>query len=73
MKANAKILIDVVGFPEKPVENLSVSDVTGTCQKAITISNARGVDLTNITVTGYKSKQLVTLDNVQGTGLAAGH
>lgn len=58
----------MTGFPQKPIDGLSISDITGVCEQAIVISNAVHVSLSHIAVTGY-SGQLLTLNNVQGTGL----
>ena len=68
VRATAKSLIDVTGFAQKPLDGLSVSDITGTCERAVVISNAVHVALGPIAVSGY-SEKLLTLANVQGTGL----
>ena len=53
---------------EKPIQGLWLTDVTGTCSKAIRLANAVGVKLQNINVTGFTGPLLET-ENVTGTGL----
>lgn len=52
----------------RPLDGLTLSDISGTCSHAISIANMTNVDLSNIKVSGYTGP-LVTAQNVQGTGL----
>jgi hypothetical protein len=52
----------------KPLEGLSLSNITGTCTKGIMLANVVGADLKDIHVTGYTGPLLGTY-NVTGTGL----
>jgi polygalacturonase len=54
--------------PERPLVGLSLSNITGTCAKAISLANITNASLSNIHVTGYKG-DLLKQENVQGTGL----
>lgn len=54
--------------PDKPVENLNVSNVYGTCQEAISISNIRNLSLRNINLTGFTG-DFIRMENVTGTNL----
>lgn len=53
---------------KRPLEDLVLSDITGTCARGITLANATGVALSGIAVTGYSGPLLGT-SNVTGTGL----
>jgi hypothetical protein len=62
-------LIDAASVsPVKPIEGLTVANVTGTCQKGIALANIKGAELRNIDVTGYAGARLATR-GVSGTGL----
>jgi len=52
----------------KPINGFSLGDVSGTCNKAITLANLTNAVLLNIHVTGYEGPFL-TQTNVQGVGL----
>lgn len=54
----------------RPVDGLSLSNITGTCSRALTLANMTNVTLSAINVTGYRGAFL-TRNNVQGTGLEA--
>jgi polygalacturonase len=54
--------------PERPVEKLVLSNITGTAKKGMTIMHARDVTLSNIKVENVPAPMLATQD-VQGTGL----
>jgi hypothetical protein len=67
--------IDLPDFPgrdadaaDKPVENLSVRNVSGTCRRAIRLANMRGVDLKEIQLTGFTGP-MIQISNVTGSGL----
>jgi hypothetical protein len=67
VKSTSPVLIDARHIaPQKPVENLSVSNVTGTCKRPIALSNIKGVELTNINV---ENARPIATTNVSGTGL----
>ncbi len=67
--AHCGTLVDATHIdPAKPIENLTISNITGTAKKAISIANAVNVDLKNIKITGY-SGHFLTIRNVTGTGL----
>jgi hypothetical protein len=53
---------------EKPLENLILENITGTCTKGINLANITNAVLHNIHVTGYEGPFL-TQTNVQGVGL----
>lgn len=54
--------------PERPLDGLTLANITGTCQKSISLANITNASLSNIHITGFTSK-LLTEENVQGTGL----
>jgi polygalacturonase len=54
--------------PARPVEGLTLDDITGDCGRALTLANMTHVVLKGITVTGYRGA-LLNDSNVRGTGL----
>jgi polygalacturonase len=54
--------------PDRPLDGLTLSNITGNCTRAITLANMKNVALSNISVTGFQGP-LITQDNVQGSGL----
>ena len=54
--------------PDRPLEGLSLSDITGQCAGGIAMQNVNHAVLRGLKVTGYRGAFL-TLTNVQGTGL----
>ena len=54
--------------PERPVEGLTLNDITGSCGKGITLANMVDVNLAGINVTGFQGP-LVATQNVKGSGL----
>ena len=54
--------------PERPVDHLTLTHITGTCQHGIVLANARNVTLGDIKLTGFAAPLLST-DNVTGSGL----
>jgi hypothetical protein len=54
--------------PERPLDGLSLANITGTCGKGITLANSVNVKLAGIKVTGFQGP-LLTTTNVQGEGL----
>lgn len=67
VKIEAKRLMSVTGTPEKPVEDLLITRVSGTCQQASSLQNVRNVALSNLHLEGVKGPQFLT-NNVTGTG-----
>ncbi len=55
-------------LPIKPIDGLSLSNISGTSRRGITLANAVNVSLSNIKVTGTTGPFLQTRD-VSGTGL----
>jgi len=53
---------------ERPVDGLALTDITGTCERGITLANMNDVKLADIKVTGFMGP-LVTVQNVKGQGL----
>ncbi|HSY18808.1 MAG TPA: glycosyl hydrolase family 28 protein [Candidatus Acidoferrales bacterium] len=67
--ANCPRLVDAKDIsPVKPLQGLTLTDISGTCTNGITLANITGVKLGNIKVSGYQGA-LLTSTNVQGTGL----
>lgn len=54
---------------EKPVDGLTLTDISGTCAHGISLANMTHVNVTDVKVTGWTG-ELVSLQNVSGTGLA---
>jgi polygalacturonase len=66
--ANATLLADVSKIaPERPLDGLTLSHITGTCDKGISLANITNAALSEIHVTGYKG-ELLTSTNVMGSG-----
>jgi polygalacturonase len=65
---NATLLADAKASPEKPLDGLTLSNITGTCAKGISLDNITDASLSDIHVTGYTG-ELLTTTNVQGAGL----
>lgn len=64
------MLVDGTGIhPDKPLQGFTLSDVTGTCQKGISLANINKANLKNINVTGLTGP-LLSVCNVNGGGLA---
>jgi hypothetical protein len=60
VKINSKNLLTIDGMAEKPVEGVEISGVTGTCQQASVIQNAKGVVLRDIHIEGISGPQYLT-------------
>jgi len=52
----------------RPVDGLTLTDITGTCDQGITLANMINVKLAGIKVSGFQGP-LVTTQNVEGQGL----
>jgi polygalacturonase len=69
VKVNVQTLLDAhLVSPEKPLDGLSISDVTGACRRAINLANITNATLRDIHVTGYTGAFLTTA-NATGPGL----
>jgi pectate lyase len=68
VQADSKELVRVEATAEKPLDGLTLSNISGTCTKGLLIRNATNVVLKNINLTGISGPTLLT-ENVQGTGL----
>jgi polygalacturonase len=55
--------------PRKPLVGFSLTNVTGTCAKGITLANMKDVVIRNVKVTGFDGP-LLSISNVTGVGLA---
>jgi polygalacturonase len=53
---------------ERPVDGLSITDITGTCGRGIRLANAMNVELAGLNITGFTGP-LLAVENVTGTGL----
>ncbi|HXE64561.1 MAG TPA: glycoside hydrolase family 28 protein [Bryobacteraceae bacterium] len=63
------LLVDGTGIhPDKPLDGFTLSNVTGTCAKGISLANIENADIRNIRVTGF-SGPLLSIHNVTGKGL----
>jgi polygalacturonase len=54
--------------PEKPLQGLSLLDISGNCRKGITLVNVRDAVLRDIQATGF-SGSLLAIENTTGAGL----
>ena len=60
--------VTVMGTPEKPVDGLTLENISGTCRNPWILSNATNVTLRDIRLTGFQGPSLL-LDHTEGTGL----
>jgi polygalacturonase len=62
-------LVDGVRIhPAKPLDGLSLVNVTGTCRKGISLANVRNAEIRDVKVTGFAGP-LLSIHDVAGTGL----
>jgi polygalacturonase len=69
-----KVLVKDVGelvsvrnvTPEQPVEGLTLSEISGSCRKGITLSNVKNARLASLNLTGFQG-QLLSTNNVTVT------
>jgi len=54
--------------PDKPLDGLTIRNVTGTCEKGLLLANMKNVHLSQIKVTGFTGP-LISTYKVTGTGL----
>jgi polygalacturonase len=52
----------------RPIDGFTLTDISGTCSRAISLANMTNVNLSKIHVTGFAGS-LITTNNVQGKGL----
>lgn len=63
------VLVEGTGIhPAKPLDGFTLSDISGTCAKGISLANIKNARLKNINVTGF-SGPLLSINNVTGKGL----
>ena len=63
------VLVDGTGIhPNKPLDGFTLTHVTGTCAKGISLANAKNVVIADIQVTGLTGP-LIGIHNVTGKGL----
>jgi hypothetical protein len=66
---DAEVIAEVTPIaPEKPVEGLSLIDISGTAAKGITLQHVRNAVLRNLRVTGV-SGPLLSASDATGEGL----
>jgi polygalacturonase len=63
------VLIDGGIHPNKPLDGLMLSNITGTCLKGITLANIKNAIIKQVKVAGYTGP-LLSIYNVKGLGLA---
>jgi len=67
--SDVPVLIDGTGIhPHKPLDGLILDNITGTCEKGISLANIKNADIKQINVTGYTGP-LLRIYNVTGKGL----
>ncbi|MBW8864981.1 MAG: glycoside hydrolase family 28 protein, partial [Verrucomicrobia bacterium] len=54
--------------PGRPIDGFTLTDISGTCLRAISLANMTNVNLSKIRVTGFDGA-LVTAENTHGKGL----
>ena len=63
------VLVDGTGIhPSKPLQGFTLTDVSGTCGKGISLANIKKAVLKNINVSGFTGP-LISVNNVSGKGL----
>jgi polygalacturonase len=63
------LLADGTGIhPHKPLDGFSLTDVSGTCAKGISLANIQNAEIRNVQVTGLTGP-LLSISNVTGKGL----
>lgn len=69
VRVAAATLVDVTKISgERPLDGLSLTDIRGTCTRAISLVHVRNAALSDLHVTGYSGPFLAT-DDATGTGL----
>jgi len=54
--------------PDRPLDGFTLTDISGTCTRAISIANMTNVVFSKIQLTGFNGP-LITAENVKGSGL----
>jgi hypothetical protein len=63
------VLVDATRIhPDRPLDGLRLSGVTGTCSRGVSLANIQNADIRDLRVTGY-SGPLLSIHNVSGAGL----
>ena len=71
VKVNCGPLVNAASIsPVKPLDGLSLVNITGTCTNGVSLANIIHAELRDIHVTGY-ADPFLTQTNVQGSGLEA--
>ena len=66
---NVPVLVEGVNVhPQKPMQRLTLENISGTCNKGIFLANIKNLRISNIEVSGYEG-QLISINNVTGTGI----
>lgn len=67
--ADVPVLVEAVNIhPDKPLDGLTLKDITGAAGRGVTLANMRNVTLTNVTVKVAEGPRLA-INNVIGRGL----
>jgi polygalacturonase len=64
----SKYLVKIDGLPEQPLENVNLSNITGSSEKGIVIGNAKQINLENISFSA-KKKPYFQFTNVKNLNL----
>jgi hypothetical protein len=65
------VLVDGLAVhPDKPLDGLTLENISGTCKQGITLANANKVVVRNVAVTGFEGP-LLRVSKVSGAGLAS--
>ena len=68
VQADATSLVRIEATPERPVDGLTLENITGTCEQGFILRNVKNAVLKEINLNGLHSAPYFT-ENVQGTGL----
>jgi polygalacturonase len=68
VRSTSSLLVKVDATEQKPVDGLTLSDITGSCTDGFILKNINNIELKNINLTGLRGPLLYT-QNVQGDGL----
>jgi polygalacturonase len=67
-RIHGKSAVRIIATAENPAENITLSDISGTCIEPWVFKNATGVTLKQIHVTGF-AKDFLSLESTTGAGL----
>jgi polygalacturonase len=63
------VLTDAVSIhPRKPLDGLSLTNLTGACAKGISLANVQNAEIRNVQIAGYTGP-LIGVNNVTGNGI----